>query len=58
MVTTVAIATISSIVGALFCVSVAGIKNRDLAAWFLLGAAVPVLAAIAICVVAPLDHDG
>lgn len=47
-----------AISGALFCVTVAGIENRDLAAWFLLGGAVPVVSALVICVLPRLDDDG
>jgi hypothetical protein len=60
MMTVVIALGIASIVGALFCVTVAGIKNRDLASWFLLGAVLPVPAAIAVCLLAPLgdSHAG
>ena len=47
----------ASIVGGLFSVTIAGVKNRDLAAWFLFGLIVPVVAAVAVCVVPRLD-DG
>jgi hypothetical protein len=57
MVTVVIALGLASIVGALFCVTVAGIKNRDLASWFLLGAVLPVPAAIAVCLLAPLDDE-
>jgi len=52
------IALASAIAGALFCVTIAGIKNRDLGTWFLLGAAVPVVSAVAICLLPRLDVDG
>ena len=55
---TAVIAMAAAIAGALFCVCVAGIKNRDLASWFLLGAAVPLVSAVAICVLPRLDFDG
>ena len=47
-----------AIVGGLFCVTIAGIKNRDLATWFLLGAAVPIVSAVIVCLAPPLDSDG
>lgn len=53
-----AVVLASAIVGALFCVTIAGIKNRDLASWFLFGLAVPVVAVVAVCVLPPLDDDG
>ncbi len=48
----------AAIVGALFCVTVAGIKNRDLGTWLLLGGAVPVVSVVAICLLPRLDIEG
>jgi hypothetical protein len=56
--TTVLVIGLAPIVGALFCVTVAGIKNRDLASWFLLGLATSVLGAIAVCCLPTLDMFG
>lgn len=51
-------AGLMAIVGAVFCYSMAGFKQRDLASWFLLGALAPLPAAIAICLLPRLDDFG
>lgn len=47
-----------AICSALYCTCAAGIKERNHAGWFLLGAVAPVLAAIAITMLPRLDYNG
>lgn len=52
------VAIAAATVGAVFCVCLAAIKNRDMATWLVLGLTVPLIAAVAICVVPRLGVDG
>lgn len=52
------LAMTAALLGGLFCVCMAGVKNRDLGLWLLLGAFVPVVSVLLILVLPTLDDDG
>ncbi len=52
------IAMAATVLGALFCVCMAGVKNRDLGLWLLLGGLLPYVGVIAIFVLPALDDEG
>lgn len=54
----VALVAVAAILSAMFCTTVAGIKNRNWIGWYLAGALLPIVSVICICLLPRIDHFG